>query len=62
MENIHYTIDDILDDGSCPVCGVLHGNWTPYNCPEEEHLGTVCPSCDTHFVDVDNSRVEFEGW
>lgn len=46
-------IDDILDDGRCPVCNDLHGDWTPYYDPENNESGTFCPTCDTHFIDVD---------
>lgn len=49
-----YTTEDILADGSCPVCGEIHCDWTPYMSPEDNEIGSLCPICYTHFVDIDN--------
>ncbi len=60
MSEILFSINDIPDSGECPVCVTNHNNWMPYIDPDNKELGTICPTCDTHFIDVDASRAEFE--
>lgn len=62
MPKILHTTEDILEDGTCPVCDFPGGQWTPYNNPENKELGTFCSGCDTHFIDIDGSKEEYEGW
>ena len=62
MPKILHTIEDILEDGKCPICDLSIGQWIPFNDPENKELGTFCSSCNTCFIDVENSREEYEGW
>jgi hypothetical protein len=60
MGKVYYKTEDILDSGECPVCGLCDCNWIPYNCPEDEEIGAFCSECNTHFVDIDGSKEEYQ--
>ncbi len=62
MPEILHTINEILENGECPICGFPASCQMSFNNPENEQLGIFCPGCGTDFIDVESSREEYEGW